>query len=533
MAPVHLIAGPPGTGKTYTLIRRRLRALIEAGVAPSRIAVCSYTRAAADEAIERAQEEFDLGQQRPPFWNTLHGIGLRHIREGSPHEVTVATAQHWRDFFSAHGIQGGGRDLSDFEDGDGGENEGDHLRAFLDWRHINLLGAAEGLSRYAERFPDGSPIGGARVAWFEQAWEDCKREQGLCDYTDMLRALAGASVPEIDWLIVDEAQDLNPLQVRIVQGWMRQVETIIGCDVDQAIYGFQGADPGWLLQWRPEVALDESRRVPRRIQARAAALIARNRRRHGTAWRPRDEEGSIAEGDLDLLPYTVRRTPGSWYVLTRNRFYLKAVAEVCNQAGLPYWNRSEWCPLKRLWEKGKFGGAPSAMASMLRLALGMPVAVDEAEAVWRGHKELWLPGAGLAFREWRRRGEGYLLDRGDLQRVASDQLAGALQQPAATLRLFGLQSWQTRYYVDLAARGGAASLFERPRLEIGTVHSVKGLEADHVALLPNFTRRTAYGYDADPEPERRVWYVGMTRARHSLHNLGKIGGRTARYFDEL
>ena len=50
-----------------------------------------------------------------------------------------------------------------------------------------------------------------------------------------------------------------------------------------------------------------------------------------------------------------------------------------------------------------------------------------------------------------------------------------------------------------------------------TIHGVKGAQADNVLLLLDYSRRTANGFNLNPDHEHRVFYVGVTRAYHSLH----------------
>jgi superfamily I DNA/RNA helicase len=73
-----------------------------------------------------------------------------------------------------------------------------------------------------------------------------------------------------------------------------------------------------------------------------------------------------------------------------------------------------------------------------------------------------------------------------------------------------------REYVRALRRSGE-SLSKPGRVRIGTVHSVKGAEADNVALLTDVSLRVQHGARVDPDSELRVQYVGVTRAKHTLH----------------
>lgn len=68
-----------------------------------------------------------------------------------------------------------------------------------------------------------------------------------------------------------------------------------------------------------------------------------------------------------------------------------------------------------------------------------------------------------------------------------------------------------------ALRQGGEKLHGDGRVRIGTVHSVKGAEADNVVLKSDISERVTYGARIDPDSEHRVQYVGVTRAIMSLH----------------
>ena len=59
-------------------------------------------------------------------------------------------------------------------------------------------------------------------------------------------------------------------------------------------------------------------------------------------------------------------------------------------------------------------------------------------------------------------------------------------------------------------------MLKQPQLSIGTIHSVKGMEADLVAVCPDMSKKTWLGWQRQPDEEKRVWYVAVTRAREGL-----------------
>ena len=74
---------------------------------------------------------------------------------------------------------------------------------------------------------------------------------------------------------------------------------------------------------------------------------------------------------------------------------------------------------------------------------------------------------------------------------------------------------EREYYISLLRRG--ESLVKNPRININTIHGVKGGEADHVALISDMAVSTWEASTVDPDSEHRVWYVGATRCKESLH----------------
>jgi superfamily I DNA/RNA helicase len=141
----------------------------------------------------------------------------------------------------------------------------------------------------------------AQVRKFATAWEDWKRENRFMDFTDLIEAgLRNFKIaPERpNVIVVDEAQDLTRLQLKLVRQWGRHADHIlIAGDDDQSIFTFAGACPEVLLERDGEEffnhVLSQSYRVPRAIHALSQAWIQQVARREPKEYKPRDEDGEV------------------------------------------------------------------------------------------------------------------------------------------------------------------------------------------------------------------------------------------------
>ncbi|GAI80440.1 unnamed protein product, partial [marine sediment metagenome] len=100
-----------------------------------------------------------------------------------------------------------------------------------------------------------------------------------------------------------------------------------------------------------------------------------------------------------------------------------------------------------------------------------------------------------------------------LNEIRAQCLDSFLSNPVAAL---GISPLTRSYFSRVIERYGEGVLVERPRVTLGTIHSVKGMEADWVAICPDMSKKTWLGWQKLPEEEKRVWYVAATRAREGL-----------------
>lgn len=330
--PLLVIAGA-GTGKTRTLIHR-LAYLMRRGVPPERILLLTFTRRAALEMLERAGR-IAGSEGRRVHGGTFHGTAHRLLRRFGP------AAGLAPDFTILD--EGDAEDLLHLSRSQLGYSDSKRRfprKATLRWvysRHVNTDLPVERilrdeLPRFAELAPD-----------FQRIFADYterKAARNLVDYDDLLLFWAlllesGSSLADqvaglYDHILVDEYQDTNPLQARILRGMCRahQNITVVGDDA-QSIYGFRGASFRNIIELPRQfpgtrvIALEENYRSTQPILDVTNTLISRATQRYTKVLWTRREGGDRP-----------------WLVTARDeqaqtRFVVDRVLELHEDEGLP------------------------------------------------------------------------------------------------------------------------------------------------------------------------------------------------------
>ncbi|WP_411077138.1 ATP-dependent helicase [Streptomyces sp. cmx-10-25] len=291
--PLLVLAGP-GTGKTTTLVEA-VAARVEKGADPERLLVLTFSRRAAVELRDRMAAR--LGGRRPPQATTFHSYCYALIRA---HQDAGLFAEPLRllsgpeQDLAVRELLAGQIDLE--KSGLGGIRWPDELRACLTTRGFadevravlarsRELGLEpDALARFADRV--GRPDWKA-AAGFLAEYLDVLDLQGVLDYTELVHRavlLAGSvTLPRYDAVYVDEYQDTDPAQVRLLHalaGGGRSTVVAFG-DPDQSIYAFRGADVNGILDFPDSFggagirALGTSRRSGARLLAATRELARR------------------------------------------------------------------------------------------------------------------------------------------------------------------------------------------------------------------------------------------------------------------
>lgn len=494
--------GPPGTGKTTTLLSKLEIALTE-DYHPEQIAFVSFTKKAVAEALERACTKFNLPARKFPLFQTVHALAFRQL--GCTKDNLMSKA-NYLDLGRRTGFDFSGNYDTDEGQPPTGALPGDHLLFMENMARIRLVSLK---TIWQENYELAT---WEELAKFASDYRQYKQKTGLMDFTDLLEQFAESGTTSSARVVfIDEAQDLSPLQWKVLcRCYANAEQVIIAGDDDQSIYKWSGADlETFLGLGGSKEVLGHSYRLPRKVHKLANSIIKKVHKRFPKEFTPRDAEGEIDYvSQLDHVKINQKETT---LVLARNIYLLAEVYEHLKRGGYTYTGRHGIASVKpvhvaaiKAWERMRKGGTAtySEVTDIYEhLRVGKVLA--------RGGK------AKLeAFEE---------IDMLFNWEILRDMFS-LLEMPVWHEALEGIP-WETRqYYLNVLRSGGKISA--EPMIKVNTIHGVKGGEADHVIIISDMSKKTYTSMQQDEDSEHRVAFVAVTRAKNKVTIImprGKYG----------
>ena len=325
-----IILGPPGTGKTTTLLNL-VDQFLQQGIRPKQIGYFSFTKKAAKEAASRAADKFNLDVDTDlENFRTLHSLAFSQL--GMTKEKMMKV-EDYKEFGQKCGLP---IKTAKFSDEDGTFNSDNEYLTIINTARVKR----KDLLEYYDSRKNILDIERSTLFLLSEQLKKFKKDKGLKDFTDLLEDyIALKKNPNFKVLFIDEAQDLSLIQWEMVRTlWDNAEKTYIAGDDDQAIFKWAGAEVDHFIALKEEVdnikTLDQSYRIPGGpIHELSQKIIGKVQNRFDKQYKPRLEQG-ILKRYSDITQ--VDMSEGNWLVLSSANYFLDDVKELCELQGWYY-----------------------------------------------------------------------------------------------------------------------------------------------------------------------------------------------------
>ncbi len=533
--PLCVLAGA-GTGKTRAITYRIAHGVHTGAYGPHDVLAVTFTARAAGEMRSRLR---DLGVPAVQA-RTFHAAALRQLGFFWPRAIggTLPRIQEHKAPIVAEAASrlGLGADKVLVRD----------LAAEIEWAKVSMVTAEDYPRRAASAGrPEPGGIEAGTVAAVLRTYEEAKSGRGVIDFEDVLLLTVGILAERDDiaaevrrqyrHFVVDEYQDVSPLQQRLLELWLggRDSVCVVG-DVSQTIYSFTGATPRFLADFpsrhpgAPVVRLVRDYRSTPQVVSLANRLLTTRAGRMSPgavtlqAQRPSSEPVRYEAFDDDVAEaagvvgrvreLSARGVPlREIAVLYRTNSQSEVLEDALSRAGIGYQVRGG----ERFFARPEVKAALVALraAAKAESAAALPDRVREALSAVG-----WSPEQPA--------GRGAVRERWDSLNTLVSLADDLYARRGASLAEFR-QELDERAAVQHAPIADGVTL--------ATIHAAKGLEWDAVFLVGLSDGLLPISMASTPDQlaeERRLLYVGVTRAREHLQlsyaRARTAGGRAAR-----
>ncbi|MEV4288990.1 ATP-dependent DNA helicase UvrD2 [Nonomuraea bangladeshensis] len=535
--PVCVLAGA-GTGKTRAITHRIAHAVRSGVVDAQSVLAVTFTTRAAGELRQRLRALGAPGVQA----RTFHAAALRQLTYFWPRviggEAPSVIESKLPVLVEACRLIRKSPDRSELRD----------IASEIEWAKVTQIGP-EDYAAAAAKHHRTPPVAAEEISRLYEAYEQLRRERHLVDFETILELTAAVMTEHQEvatqirqqyrYFVVDEYQDVNPLQKLLLDTWLggRDDICVVG-DPNQTIYSFTGASPRYLTNFAVEhpqaavIRLVRDYRSTPQVVDLANRVIARGRSPHRlelVAQRPDgprpvfadyDDEPAEAAGVARAIRKLLDKgVPAREIaVLFRVNSQSEAYEEALAKAEIPYLLRGA----ERFFERPEVRQAVVLLRGAARSAAGEPLAAEVHHILAGVGLTPAPPGGGKARERWE--------SLKALADLAEDLAAEGADLPA--------------FVAELERRAAEQHAPPVEGVTLASLHAAKGLEWDAVFLVGLTDGMLPIVYAETPEQieeERRLLYVGITRAREHLTLSwalarapgGRKGRRPSRFLDGL
>ena len=481
------IFGPPGTGKTTTLLNL-VNDYIQKGTPLNKIGYFAFTRKAANEAKDRMLERNPgLDKKDLIHFQTLHSLAFHTL---GLNEENVMQPIHYEII---------GKTLN-LRVTDGGDESG-YLNFNSDYFKIINKARVKDIS-VEDEFNTNEysfDIDYETLDHIYLNYNYFKKQNNLLDFTDMIYQFVEESKKEnskcknFDVIFIDEAQDLSPIQWRMFDTFKtRSKDIYLAGDDDQAIFAWAGADvKRFLTEPAEEQVLPYSNRVPKNVQDISNVIVEKISVRKQKEYLPK--KGSPGKVEYIYNMDHLDLTQDEWLILTRTKYRSDEIGKQLRQNNLFFKSRFGPSHNKHLYK---------AVLNWGELMKGQLLSLADCKDIFE-----------------------YLPDVFD-EKKFKNKSALNIDDLGYSKDLYWYEAFvnadqeQCLYIRTMLSNG--EKLSKAPRIEVSTIHAAKGGECKNVILVLDNSAKIRESVQFNTEKadeEHRVWYVGATRAKENLYIL--------------
>jgi len=508
-----IIPGPPGTGKTWKLVNEYLKEEKEKYNTPlKKIGFFTFSRNATNISVGRVTKLFNKVDydEDLKYFCTLHALGTREC--GIDTKTQLLKGSKWEQFKNQYGGVVANLNFETYATDDGTMIYGNEYHKLINLSRSRKI-SLENQYGLQEHLQD---ISYSKLEYINQCLINYKKANGMFEFIDMISEfIRRKKCPQFDAIFLDEAQDLNNLQWEMFHYIESNAKrSYIAGDDDQAIMGFQGANPTHFIRLHKDKnttvdrSLVKSRRVPRAVWNLAKQILNRipSDERVPKQWTPKDFEGTVTwVSSFEQIDYS----KGKWMLMTRTNKMLEPLKDFFEDKGFYYASKRG----NNLVNKDLL----QAIDTWTKLNEGQLIPAKLAQKMY-----LFMSSKNIK----RNFGKGVSLksiiedvvNLEDLRNEHGMLATGGWQQALDKI------TDKKRVFIEAMERNGEdISPIAKPRIRLSTIHGSKGDERQNTVLMLDIDYNSFNAYQKDPSPEHRLFFVGITRTAENLYLVNQSG----------